>query len=169
MKSSSIPLIIILLSLALASASLAQPGEKAATAGEGAGPGAALYDPKTVETLSGLVVSITPAPPPGSLPQRVQLTLKTESETLPVFLGPHPYIDQQGVKITALDRIQVRGSRITVQGKPAIIAQEIRRGNQVLKLRDEKGVPLWSPQKRESPAGQPSGVYPQGQGLRWPK
>jgi len=166
MKRLNLPWLVIILILALAPASLAQPGEKA---GEGAGPGTALYDPKTVETVSGLVVSITPPPPPGSLPQRVQLTLKTESETLPVFLGPHPYIDQQGVKIADLDRIQVRGSRITVQGKPALIAQEVRKGNQILKLRDDQGVPLWSAQKREAPARQPSGVYPQGQGARWPK
>jgi hypothetical protein len=163
MKRLNVSWITVLFVLALAPASLAQPG----AAGEGSGAG--LYDPKTVETVTGLVVSITPPPPPGSLPQRMQLTLKTDTETLPVFLGPHTYIDRQGMKIGDLDRISVRGSRLTVQGKPALIAQEVRKGNQVLKLRDDQGVPLWSPRKKEAPARQPSGVYPQGQGARWPK
>jgi hypothetical protein len=37
----------------------------------------------------------------------------------------------------------VKGSRITFGGKPAIVAQEMRRGGDVLAFRDATGLPLW--------------------------
>jgi hypothetical protein len=69
--------------------------------------------------------------------------LKTEKEKLAVYLGPGWFVEKQGMKITDLDQIQVTGSRIMVQGKPAVIAAEVRKGSQVLKLRNEQGQPLW--------------------------
>jgi hypothetical protein len=36
------------------------------------------------------------------------------------------------------------GSRITYEGKPAIIAAEVKKGDEVLRLRDEKGIPVWA-------------------------
>lgn len=122
---------VVIFGLTLAFSSLAQ------------GPGSQMYNPQTVETISGLVVSVAPVAPKGGLPERVHLTLKTDKETIPVFLGPSSFIDQAGMKITALDQLQVTGSRIMLQEKPAIIAAEVKKGDQVLKLRDEEGTPLW--------------------------
>ena len=34
------------------------------------------------------------------------------------------------------DKVEVTGSRITYEGKPTIIAAEVKKGGQVLKLRD---------------------------------
>jgi hypothetical protein len=102
------------------------------------------YDLKTVETLSGIVVSAPAPPAKGGMPERAQLTLKTEQKTLTVYLGPSWFVEKQGMKITNLDQIQVTGSRIMVQGKPALLAAEVRKGDQVLKLRNEQGQPLWS-------------------------
>jgi hypothetical protein len=42
----------------------------------------------------------------------------------------------------------MHGSRITFAGKPAIVAAEVKKGDQVLKLRDESGTPLWRGQGR---------------------
>jgi len=50
----------------------------------------------------------------------------------------------QSVKVEVKDNLEIRGSRVTSQGKPAIIAAEIRKGDQILKLRDENGIPAWS-------------------------
>jgi hypothetical protein len=30
-----------------------------------------------------------------------------------------------------------------VAGKPAIIAAQVKKGNEILKLRDENGIPVW--------------------------
>jgi hypothetical protein len=101
------------------------------------------YDPRTVETVSGIVVAAPRPTPAGGLPERTQLTLKTEKETLTVYLGPGWFVAKQGLKIADLDQVQATGSRIMVQGKAALLAREIRKGNQILKLRNEQGQPLW--------------------------
>jgi len=101
------------------------------------------YDPATVETVRGLVVAAPQPTPKGGMPERAQFTLKTDRETLTVYLGPGWFVEQQGLKIASLDQVQVTGSRIMVQGKAALLAGEIRKGNQVLQLRNEQGQPLW--------------------------
>jgi hypothetical protein len=124
-----------LLILSLAPFSWAQP-----QAGKGK---PVQYDPKTVVTVQGIVIAAPQPTAKGALPERAQLTLKTEKEKLAVYLGPGWFVEKQGMKITDLDQIQVTGSRIMVQGKPAVIAAEVRKGSQVLKLRNEQGQPLW--------------------------
>jgi hypothetical protein len=74
--------------------------------------------------------------------------LKTDKETLSVHLGPVWYLENQDIKIEAKDKIEVKGSKITFEGKPAIIAAEVRKGDDVLKLRDEAGFPSWSGWRR---------------------
>jgi hypothetical protein len=78
----------------------------------------------------------------------VHLTLKTEKETLPVHLGPSWYIENQDLQIEPGDKIEVKGSRIAFEGKPAIVAAEVRRGDDLLKLRDDAGVPFWAGWRR---------------------
>ena len=162
MKKSSIFILAGLICFLLTGTPWAQPQ------GDAEGK-AALYDPKTVETISGLVVAAPVPSSPEGMPDRVRLTVKTDKETIPVFLGPSWFIEKQEMKISALDQIQVTGSRIMVRGKPVIIAAEVKKGDMVLKLRDESGAPLWSAPKRPSRAIPPGReVYPQGQGLYWP-
>jgi hypothetical protein len=52
------------------------------------------------------------------------------------------------VKIMPGDKIEVKGSRITFQGKPTIIAAEVKKGEETLKLRDENGFPVWAGWRR---------------------
>jgi hypothetical protein len=48
------------------------------------------------------------------------------------------------VKIMPGDEVEVTGSEITFQNKPAIIAAEVKKGDEVLRLRDSDGVPAWA-------------------------
>ncbi len=129
-----------LLSLILAGISWGQP---ASPRGKGGGPGG-FYNPETAVTVSGIVVSITPPRAQQGLPELVYLTLKTEAAKITVFLGPSMVLDKLPVKIKALDKIEVTGSKITWEGKPVIIAAQVKKGDQVLKLREPNGVPVWS-------------------------
>src|SRR5574340_1124041 len=134
MKKYSIFILAGLICFLLTGAPRAQP--------QGDGEGKPVpYDLKTVETVRGIVVAAPRPTPKGALPERAQLTLKTEKETLTVYLGPGWFLEKQGMKIVDLDRIQVTGSRLMVQGQPALLAGEVRKGDQVLKLRDERGQP----------------------------
>ena len=137
-----------------ATAVWAQPGTGPG-AGQGRGWGAGdsynrLYNPKTVETLSGEVVSVDKFTPNKSMSSGVHFTLKTEKATIPVHLGPGWFMEKQAVIIAAGDKVDVTGSRIMYQGKPAIIAAEVKKSDQVLKLRDAAGIPAWAGQGREN-------------------
>jgi hypothetical protein len=46
------------------------------------------------------------------------------------------------------ERIEVKGSRITLEGKPARIAAQVKKGGEVLKLRDDDGRPVWAGWRR---------------------
>ena len=124
----SISIIGILALVLAAGAAWAQPamGPGGGRGRGGMGGGMAynrMYDPKTVETVSGEVVSVNQTAYGRRGAMGVHLTLKTDKETIPVHLGPSSYVDQQGITLAAKDKIEVTGSRITFQGKPAIIAR----------------------------------------------
>jgi hypothetical protein len=101
------------------------------------------YDPKTVEMLQGKVLSVEKATRGKGRSYGVHLTLQTDKETISVHLGPSWYIEKQTPHIEANDTITVTGSRVTVDEKPAIIAAQVKKGNEILKLRDENGIPVW--------------------------
>jgi len=103
---------------------------------------------KTVETLTGDVVSVDKITPMKGMSHGMHLMLKTDKETISVHLGPSWYIENQDIKIDPKDKVEVKGSRISFEGKPAIIAAEVKKGKEILKLRDEKGVPAWSGWRR---------------------
>jgi hypothetical protein len=107
-----------------------------------------LYDAKTVETVSGEVTSVQEMTPFKDMGRGVHLMLKTDKETISVHLGPVWYIERQDTKIAAGDKIEVKGSLITYEGKPAIIAAEIHKGDEVLMLRDASGIPMWAGWRR---------------------
>lgn len=120
----------------------------------GWGPGSQynrMFDPKTVETLSGAVVNVNRITPARGMASGVHLMLKTEKETISVHLGPSWFIENQDTKIEEKDTIEIKGSRINFDGKPAIIAAEVIKGDQRLKLRDENGIPLWSGWRQKRP------------------
>jgi hypothetical protein len=119
--------------------------------GGGWGPGtpyARMYDPKTVETVSGPIASFTTFTPMSGMGYGVHMVLKTDKEMLDVHLGPVWFIENQDVKLEPGDNVQVRGSRIAFQGKPAILAAEVTKGEDTLTLRDQSGFPLWAGWRR---------------------
>jgi hypothetical protein len=107
-----------------------------------------MYDPKTVETITGQVVKVDRIAPLKAMSAGVHMTVKTDGEQMSVHLGPAFYLENQDVKIEPKDKVEVKGSRVTFGGKPAIIAAEVKKGDEVLKLRDENGFPMWSGWRR---------------------
>ncbi|MCI0453760.1 MAG: DNA-binding protein [Candidatus Dadabacteria bacterium] len=98
-----------------------------------------LYDPKTVESVTGEVISVDKITPMKGMSYGVH-----DRETISVHLGLAWYIENQDIRILPNDKIEVTDSRITYQGKPVIIVAEIKKGDEVLKLRDENGYPMWA-------------------------
>jgi hypothetical protein len=106
------------------------------------------YNPATVETVKGEVVAVEKVTPIKGMQYGIHLLVKTDKETVSVHLGPAWFIERQDTKIEKGDRIEVKGSRVTIGGKPAIIAAEVKKGDHVLVLRDSAGVPVWSGWRR---------------------
>jgi len=102
-----------------------------------------MYDPKTVETISGEITAVDRITPAKGMSGGIHMNVTTNKETISVHLGPGFYIENQDVKLEAKDKVEVKGSRITFGGKPVIIAAEVKKGDEVLKLRDDAGFPVW--------------------------
>ncbi|HEX8951164.1 MAG TPA: DNA-binding protein [Polyangia bacterium] len=107
------------------------------------GPYAQLYDPKTVATLKGEIVQVDLVAPMRGMSDGVHVVLKGDQGTTDVHLGPAWYLDHQDTQLAVGDRVEVRGSKVTVGGKPAVVAAEVRKGNATLQLRDAQGLPMW--------------------------
>ncbi len=107
-----------------------------------------MYDTHTVETVSGEVVRIDRIKPMRGMSYGIHIALKTDKGEIPVHLGPAWYIDRQSPAIKVGDRVEVKGSRVMFQGTPVIIAAEVNRGGEVLKLRDDSGYPAWAGWRR---------------------
>lgn len=105
---------------------------------------ARMYDRYSVEIVAGQAVSAEEFRPVKGISCGVQIILKTDKGTIPIHLGPAWYIENQDVKIVPGDRVEVTGSRITFEGKPALVAAEVKKGNEVLTLRQMDGFPMWA-------------------------
>jgi hypothetical protein len=73
-----------------------------------------------------------------------------KKEILSVYLGPAFYLvgPWQAKHIKLGDQVTVSGSQVTVSGEPLMIAVTVKRGNEVLRLRDQEGIPAWIGWKR---------------------
>ena len=136
--------LVIMGSLVLmAASSWAQPGEGPGGRGGGMHYGT-MWDAGSVTTVSGEVTAVEKyTPGRGGSSYGLRLTIKTAKETLPIILGPAGYVEQQPFALAPKDQVEIKGSRLSIEGQPTVIAAEVKKGDQILKLRDEKGIPLW--------------------------
>jgi hypothetical protein len=106
------------------------------------------YDPTKVETFSGEVTKIDTTVPMQGMSDGIYLLLTLEKVSVPVHLGPAWYIERLDTRIEVGDRIEVKGSKAFAAGVPAVIAAEVRKGDNVLVLRDAAGIPVWAGWRR---------------------
>ncbi len=140
-----------MLLLLVTSAAFAQGGMQMMRGGGGWGmksPYMRMYDPKTVETARGTVERIDAITPMKGMSGGVHLTLTTDQGPLSIHLGPQWYLQNQETQLKPGDKVEITGSRITFNGKPALIAKQVVKGDEVLTLRNDNGVPAWSGWRR---------------------
>ena len=66
-----------------------------------------------------------------------------------VILGPTWFHKEKKFKIESQDQLEIKESMITGMDEPMFIATEVKKGDQVLKLRDEFGYPVWAPPRKK--------------------
>jgi sporulation protein YlmC with PRC-barrel domain len=104
-----------------------------------------IFDLKTIKTISGQVIKIDQVSEFGFGLQMRLTVFIDKKEILPVYLGPAFYLvgPWQAKHLKLGDKITVSGSQVTVGGEPLMVAMTVKRGNEVLRLRDQDGIPAW--------------------------
>jgi hypothetical protein len=108
------------------------------------------YNPATEVTFSGIVDEVQRIPAPARGPGGVHLLVRSETVVHEVHLGPAAYLASKHFDFGKGDAITVTGSKVKMGGQDVVIAREIKKGDQVLTLRDARGFPLWSGRARRS-------------------
>lgn len=102
------------------------------------------FDPSTIETVRGEVTAVSSFQAQVGLMQSVRMQVRTEEETLPVILAPSSYLETQNTKIHKGDQVEITGSRVSDNNAPLLIATQVKKGNQILRLRHSNGKPMWT-------------------------
>ena len=142
-----IGLMIVTVFILTASLAIAGPGKWGGRGSGGWGMGTpyqGVYNPATLETIVGEVISIEKTVPMRRMNEGLALVVKMEKETVTVHLGPTWYLERLDAKIVKGDKVEIKGARTTLAGKPIILAAEVKKGDNVLVLRDAAGVPVWA-------------------------
>lgn len=108
--------------------------------------GRPVYNTATVTTINGTIQGIEKVSN-GTKNNGIHLLVKTKSGTIPVHLGPQWYMEDKMDNIKEGTHVEVEGSKVTVNAKPAIIARSVKSGDHTIQLRDADGRPLWSHSK----------------------
>lgn len=103
-----------------------------------------MFNPKTIVEMKGEIVAVEQIAPMRGMGYGIHLMVNTGNETISVNLGPSWYIDKQKIQFKKGDKVEVEGSKVALNGQNVVIAREIRKGGQVLNLRDKNGIPQWS-------------------------
>ncbi len=101
------------------------------------------YDVSKVIDVDATVMDIREVPrnnPLGGL----HLTVKIESDTVNVFLGPVDFLKDFEITFAKGDKLEIIGSKVKFGGAHIVLARLVRRDETTLYLRDAKGKPHWT-------------------------
>ena len=107
-----------------------------------------MYNGKSMVSIEGNVEKIEHATPIwGPIKGQsyaIHLLVRTDRGLKAVHVGPGWYFDRHKISYAQNDHIKVTGSAVVFEGDDLIIAKEITRDNEVLKIRDDTGCPMWA-------------------------
>ena len=75
----------------------------------------------------------------------MMIRVQAGKESLVAHLGPRWFLTEKGVSLATGDEVQLTGSRVTMDGAPALIVRQLRKGGTTIDLRNRVGVPMWGP------------------------
>ena len=76
------------------------------------------------------------------------MALKTGSGTIDVYLCPKSFLEDMGLSFSKGDEIAVTGSKVKQGDVDLVLARAVDKGNDTVTLRDNKGTPVWSWQRK---------------------
>ncbi len=147
----------VVLIVAFAAAAWGQQGTGPGPEGRGMKGRGPMYDPAKTETVTGQVTEVREFSSRNGMREGIGLTLQSGDKQIHVHLGPKFYLDQQPVKIAKGDTVEITGVW-SPRRQDVFVAGQVKKGNEVLKLHDETGRPMWAGQGRGQAGPGPAGA-----------
>lgn len=101
------------------------------------------YDVARVIDVDATVTDLREVPRNNPL-SGLHLTVKIESDTMDVFLGPSDFLKSFEITFAKGDKLEIIGSKVKFDGAYIVLARQVRREETTLYLRDAKGKPHWT-------------------------
>lgn len=95
-----------------------------------------LYNPEKQEIISGEVITLED--PVRGWCEAVHMTVQTEKGPVLIHLTSRKYITDKANSIELEDKVEIKGSRSSYGDEQVFIAAEVRKGNSVLRIWDDK-------------------------------
>jgi len=116
--------------------------------GLGLGKGIQNYDMDTEVTIKGTIVKVKEVESEhdcGRMGRKgIHLVVDAGDSAVIVHLGPTKFIEKQDFSLEKGDQVEIIGSKVTLDNKDVLIARQVKKGDKVLILRNEQGIPAWS-------------------------
>lgn len=103
-----------------------------------------MFKAGAIENFTCTINSVDRSAPMNNMSEAVVLNCRgNDGQTLAVHLGPAWFMDNQSVQFNNGDQVTVSGCKVSVGGKPAVMATEVKGSNYILVLRHKDGSPTW--------------------------
>jgi len=108
-----------------------------------------MYDPSSEVTISGTIEDTVTESHPccGSTMNHFYIKVKSNKETVKIFLGPIDYVKSQ-ITIKKGDNVTVVGSKTTMNNETVIIAKTVKTKDKEVTFRNDDGTPKWAGQMK---------------------
>ncbi len=102
------------------------------------------YDVASEAKYKGVIDEVTERQCPISGGMGLHFTLKlADGKTIEVHLATTKFVKNYEVVFNKGDEVEVTGSKVQFEGADAILAREVKRGNDDFLFRDPQGKPIW--------------------------
>lgn len=101
------------------------------------------YDVANETKIKGVIDEVKDRNCPVSGTLGAHLMIKAENKIYEVHVAPTKFVKSYEVLFQKGDEVEIKGIKTSFQGVDAILAREIKRGNDDFVFRDPQGKPIW--------------------------
>jgi hypothetical protein len=131
----SVLVLVLVLSVPATSSFAAPPQAK--------GAGVPKYDVAAETKFKGVVEEVKDRECPISGGMGSHFTIKVDGKLMEVHIAPTKFVKSYEVAFQKGDTVEITGMKVVFEGGDAILAREIKRGNDDFLFRDPQGKPIW--------------------------
>ncbi|MCC5832347.1 MAG: hypothetical protein JJU12_04815 [Chlamydiales bacterium] len=112
------------------------------------------FDAKNIESVNGEVEDVVRVQFPDKDTYLIAIISSTgNGGRMALNLGPAWFLEEKGFSVNEGDEIQVKGSKVRVNGRNLLLVTELTMDGRSLNIRDKEGSPLWGTPKAQKGNG----------------